>query len=73
MRRDARLLMETLEAAYPGVKAEWQDSGRHQRLILNYAGKSRFVVCAATPSDHRDFQNTLRDARKELRRLGVAA
>jgi hypothetical protein len=38
--------------------AEVKQTGRgHHKIYFNLNGKRRFIVCAATPSDHRAEQN----------------
>lgn len=71
-RKTFEALRREIEGSYPGVRADFEP-GNHHRMTLHYRGRSRFVIIPGSPSDRRNFQNTLRDARRELRNLGVQA
>ena len=73
MRKVQQGLLRELEQ-YPGVTATFEKRGKHPAMNLHYRGRRRFVMIPLTPGDNgRGSRNTVRDMRKELRNLGVAA
>lgn len=56
---------------WPGVTMTEEDGGKHARLILHFAGNSRMVIVAHTPSDARALPNHLATVRREIRALGA--
>lgn len=56
---------------WPGVTMTEETQGKHCRAILHFAGQSRIVVVANTPSDMRALPNHLATMRRELRGMGA--
>lgn len=72
----ARKYQQELErelSRYPDVRARFEHRRKHRQVTLEYAGRSRFVVFPASPSNSiRGLQKTIKDVRGELRNLGVS-
>lgn len=58
---------------WPGVAAYREFPGnRHNRLIITFGGKSRFVIYPSSPGKSRKaILNHIQDVRRALRELGA--
>lgn len=54
---------------HPGIAYRFDRSHKHDRVVLEYRGRSRFVVLGSTVSDCRALANMRRDIRREVRTL----
>lgn len=63
-----RLLAELPE----GAQARFEDTKRHQKMVITFGDKSRFVLLSKSNSDcARAVKNMVGDVRRELRTLGA--
>jgi hypothetical protein len=70
----AASIVRTIEAEianYPGVAFDFQNGGKHDRLVFRKGEDSRFLTIPKTPSDWRAGANAMRDFRKTMRELGA--
>ena len=65
-----RELLKVAQEICPDVVIE-DTNGNQIRLILTGPLGSRKVICAKTPSDHRDAKNVRRDIRAAARLVGT--
>ena len=57
---------------WPGVEFRFERASKHRRIVLEFAGKERFVMFPSTPSDNaRGHLNHIAGLRVELRALGA--
>ncbi len=71
MNKELRNATEKELADWPGVTLTEEDGGKHTKATLHFAGQSRMVIVAKTPSDARALPNHLAVVRRELRALGA--
>jgi hypothetical protein len=56
---------------YPGVRMEFSNRGKHDRILFSRGDTTRFLTVPRTPSDWRSTNNAMRDLRKTMRELGA--
>lgn len=57
---------------WPSVEFRFEQASKHRRIVLEFAGKERFVMFPSTPSDNvRGHLNHIAGLRVELRALGA--
>ena len=60
-------------AQWPGVRLRFENTSKHRKAVVSFAGAERFVVFPMSPSDsRRGVANFLSDLRGELRTIGAA-
>jgi len=65
-------IVDTELAKWPGVAWSRQPRGKHQALVLEFGGVSRFVIYPTTPGDSgRGALNHLQNVRGVLKELGA--
>ena len=58
-------------ALWPGVTWRCETAGKHVKVHLTYAGRTRFVTRSRTLSDYRGVRNHVGDIKRTLRLLGA--
>lgn len=67
--RDFLPMLERELERWPGVVYRVEHGSKHDRIVLEVNGSSRFIVTARTPSDHRADRNRLMRVRHALREI----
>ncbi len=66
-----RGILDELEA-WPSVTCTFEDGAKHKKVVLHYAGKSRFVMFPSSPSGSgQSLTGKLGDVRRALKELGA--
>lgn len=61
-----RQAIELEMARHPGVTWRVEPGGKHHRVVVEVAGRSRFVPFSLTNTDFRGQRNKIADIRKAI-------
>lgn len=67
MDADLRKMVEQELRDRAGVRFDFECRKTHDRIILSFENKSKFVTVSKSPSDYRAMMNRRRDIRKVLK------
>ena len=66
--KDLKMMLDTVLDG-TGIHYEIQQTSRHTKVHLHYNDRSRYVIVAASPSDHRAILNQKQDVKRIVREL----